>query len=104
MVRDQTGQMQWVLQTQLDSMYTARTMIQAPDGGIASYDALWHGISPWTILHCLVYGEPGSGKTTFAATWPKPLLVLFWDPVGKDLPYQELGLRTGGSVSGLIDF
>jgi hypothetical protein len=51
----------------------------------------------------LVYGEPGSGKTTFAATWPKPLLVIFFDPIGKDLPYLELGLRAGGSVTGFTD-
>lgn len=28
------------------------------------------------ILTALVYGRPGSGKTVFACTWPKPLLLI----------------------------
>jgi hypothetical protein len=97
-----TGVHQHVLQTRLDAMYTARTMIHAPTPCQADYNALWGGAAPWTVLHCLVYGEPGSGKTTFAATWPKPLLILFFDPIGKDLPYLELGLRAGGSVTDFL--
>jgi hypothetical protein len=99
--RDPQGMLEHKLQTRINEMYTARSMIRAPDPCEMTYEKLWGGMVPWTVLHCLVYGEPGSGKTTFAATWPKPLLVLFWDPIGKDLPYLELGLRTGGSVSEL---
>lgn len=40
-------------------------------------------------IHVLVMGETGSGKSTFAATWPKPMLVWFFDPMGKDLPYAK---------------
>ena len=39
----------------------------------------------------LVYGDPGSGKSQFAATFPTPMLVLFTDPRGKAMPYIKLG-------------
>lgn len=42
-------------------------------------------------LHCLVYGDPGSGKSTFAATFPKPMLVFLFDALGKDGPYIRQG-------------
>lgn len=42
-------------------------------------------------IHVLVYGESGSGKSTFAATFPKPMRVLMWDPLGKDTPFVKLG-------------
>lgn len=35
----------------------------------------------------LLYGDPGSGKSSAAATWPKPMLVLMLDQPGKDTPY-----------------
>lgn len=44
--------------------------------------------------HCLVYGDPGSRKSTFAATWPKPMQVFFFDPVGKETPYLRAGHAT----------
>lgn len=40
-------------------------------------------------LKCLVYGEPGAGKTSFAATFSKPMLVWQFDPHGKDSPYMK---------------
>lgn len=42
-------------------------------------------------LHVLCYGETGSGKSSFAATFPKPMLVLCFDPMGKHLPYVKAG-------------
>lgn len=42
-------------------------------------------------IHALVYGDAGAGKTTFAATFPPPLLVAAFDPIGKDTPYHKLG-------------
>lgn len=41
----------------------------------------------------LVMGEPGSRKSTFAATFPKPMLVSLFDPPGKDSPFEEIGRR-----------
>jgi hypothetical protein len=42
-------------------------------------------------LHVLCYGETGSGKSTFAATFPKPMVVFCFDPMGKHLPYVKAG-------------
>lgn len=44
-------------------------------------------------VHCLVYGPPGSKKTTFASTWPKPIKVLAFDPPGKMGPFLRQGDR-----------
>ena len=43
-------------------------------------------------IHCLVYGDAGSKKSTFAATFPKPMLVFCFDPFGKDMPYLRKGV------------
>jgi len=43
-------------------------------------------------IHVLTYGDSGAGKTTFAATFPTPMLVCAFDPVGKDTPYLRLGV------------
>lgn len=43
------------------------------------------------IIHCLVTGPTGYGKTKFAATYPKPMLVQFWDGFGNDMPYLDQG-------------
>lgn len=45
-------------------------------------------------LHTLVYGDPGSRKSTFAATFPKPMNVFFFDPIGKETPYLRQGNPT----------
>lgn len=42
-------------------------------------------------LHCIVYGDPGSRKSTFASTFPKPLLVKQFDANGKEFPYRKWG-------------
>ena len=49
-------------------------------------------------LHVLVYGDPGSRKSTFAATFPKPMIVFFFDQVGMDLPYLRCGTPTDLAV------
>src|SRR3990167_1795906 len=41
--------------------------------------------------HTLIYGDSGSGKSTVAATWPKPMLVMAFDPRGKEMPYLRVG-------------
>jgi len=38
-------------------------------------------------IHCLLYGESGTRKTTMAATFPTPALVLQFDPPDKAGPY-----------------
>ena len=34
-------------------------------------------------IHVMPYGDPGSEKTTFAASFPKPMCVLFFDKQAK---------------------
>src|SRR5579872_1605977 len=43
-------------------------------------------------IHCVVYGESGARKSSFVATFPKPMLVLGFDPYGKMTPYQRGGI------------
>lgn len=45
-------------------------------------------------IHVLDYGDSGAGKSTFAATFPKPMLVFCFDPFGKEIPYLERGTPT----------
>lgn len=40
-------------------------------------------------ISVLSMGKTGSGKSTFAMTFPKPELVLVFDRFGKDLPYYK---------------
>lgn len=49
----------------------------------------------------LIYGDPGSGKSHFAATFPKPLLVFNTDPRGKAMPYLGKGSVTVGESNGV---
>jgi hypothetical protein len=42
-------------------------------------------------VHCATYGDSGAGKSTFAATWPKPMIVFCFDPFGKETPYLKRG-------------
>jgi hypothetical protein len=43
-------------------------------------------------IHVLDYGHTGGGKSTTAATFPKPMIVFMWDPFGKDTPYLARGI------------
>lgn len=42
-------------------------------------------------VHILNFGDPGAGKTTFAATFPTPGMVFSFDAYGKDAPFLRLG-------------
>lgn len=48
--------------------------------------------TPRPFIHVVDYGPPGSGKSTFAATFPKPMLVIAFDPLGKEGPYLRRGI------------
>src|SRR3989304_5706784 len=46
---------------------------------------------PRPFAHAIFYGDSGGGKSTGAATWPKPMIVFFFDPFGKEMPYLKRG-------------
>lgn len=43
-------------------------------------------------IHVMPYADSGAGKSTFAATFPKPMLVFMFDPRGKEWPYLRRGI------------
>lgn len=88
----------WHLQTVGDNRFSAATQIQAPDGCEPDYEALWEDwpakkVKP--IVHTLVYGDFGSKKSFLAASFPKPILVQMFDPIGKENPYLSQGEPDG---------
>lgn len=56
-------------------------------------------IPDYPSTHAHVYGDTGMGKSTFGATWPKPILVLSFDPHGKDMPYRKGAIEDRGLAS-----
>ena len=53
-------------------------------------------ITPTDVFyHWILYGESGSGKSTTASTWPKPMIVFCFDPYGKEQPYLRRGAALG---------
>lgn len=92
-VKDANGARIHQLMTVNDGYHQVSSQIDAPNPCYPHYESIW---ANWDATgkkrmnpHCLVYGDTGTGKSTFAATWPKPMLVLFFDPMGKDIPYWK---------------
>jgi len=50
-------------------------------------------------IHVICYGDSGAGKSTFAATFPRPLRVWLFDEFGKSRPYRA----SGGEVEDYVD-
>lgn len=50
-------------------------------------------------IHVLDIGDYGAGKSTFAASFPNPKIVLFFDSYGKEMPYIQLAQAKGQAVS-----
>lgn len=90
--RDTNGARQYLLQTEADGNFNASTQIPAPDDCEPDYNALWLPGQAHDAIHVIVYGDAGAKKSTFAATFPKPMLVFMWDPFGKDGPYLRRGV------------
>ncbi len=98
--KDVNGEWHYRLQTNVNDQYSASTMIDAPDGCAPNYTALWGDspIDPNSVMHLLLYGPAGVGKSTCAASWPHPGLVLCFDAPGKEMPYVKYALDRGGRV------
>jgi len=91
--RDDNGRRVYALQTMNDGQWAATTQIMAPDPCYPHYLSLFQNkpSEQNKPLHVLVYGDTGTGKSTFASTFKEAGNVLVWcfDPYGKDLPYHK---------------
>lgn len=89
---DESGNRIHQIQTLADNLWAAATQIDAPNPGWPIYDEIWANFndSVTPFLHWIIYGDIGSGKSTMAATFPKPMLVHCFDPFGKDMPYLKV--------------
>jgi hypothetical protein len=83
------------LQTSVDDVAAAKTHINAPDPCYPDYESLW---ANWNgdkrpDIKILSYGDFGAGKSCFAATFPKPMKVYFFDPLGgNEFSYLNIGI------------
>ncbi len=85
-----TSTSRYSLQTDTDAQWGAMSLIGAPNGCDPTYEALWSGGATRKPIHVLVYGNFGTGKSRFAATWPQPILVIATDPFAKLIHYERL--------------
>ena len=90
-----------LLQTKLGRIdgeqWFAASQIKPPPGNPCwnEFESLWQGEEAKPGLHALVYGDTGAGKSTFLASFPKPMLVLHFDGLGKEGPYLQYGWDGG---------
>jgi len=87
----ENGDRVFEMKTQNDGRHQATSQIDAPNPCYPHYSSIW---SRWQgaekpNVHIMIYGDTGTGKSTFLATFPKPLLVWCFDPHGKDFPYWK---------------
>jgi hypothetical protein len=89
-VKSEGGKNTFLLQTEKSAQFNAKSQIPAPNPAhvLAGYEGLWPAHDPERYpIHLLIYGDAGSMKSTFAATFPKPMLVFYCDAMGNDRPY-----------------
>lgn len=102
--RDREGRKKYIIQTEKDDRYFAKTHLGIRDSFETNYGEGYfnlvtnskkiqlirdnHFITP---LHILLYGDSGAGKSQFAASFPKPMLVFMWDGFDNAIPYLEQG-------------
>lgn len=98
--RDQDRNRVHLIKTQNDGQWSATTQIAAPDPCYPDYESLWQEWPGERMpINVMLYGDFGVGKSQFAATFPKPMLVFLFDGKGKDLPYWKY-LDYGDEVGG----
>ena len=94
---NKTPEVYHLLQTQLGRIegeqWFAASQIKPPPGNPCwnEFTSLWEGKEVKPALHALVYGDTGAGKSTFLASFPKPMYVMHFDGLGKDGPYLQYG-------------
>lgn len=88
--RDDERNRLYLVKTQNDGTWAATTQIEAPDPCFPHYESLWQNwVGPRLPMKTLLYGDFGTGKSQFASTFPKPMLVFLFDGMGKDIPYYK---------------
>lgn len=83
------------LQTSLGEQFIAGSQVGAPNPCYPHYESLWQNYTLTEVrpaIKCLVYGKQLVGKSTFAATFPGPRLVMMFDGHMKDFPYWRGGV------------
>jgi len=113
-IRDNDGKKIYWTQTEKDDKMFAKTHLGIEDGFAVHYATAYNDLvqastkpnlkedDHFTMpLHCLIYGDSGAGKSLFAASFPKPMLVLMWDGYDNAIPYLEQGRP--GPIFGLGD-
>jgi hypothetical protein len=100
LVRNEEGNVVYQIQTNSDQLWAAQSHIRAPNPCDPHWESLWVNWKngPRPTCKVLVYGDPGSGKTTFLSTFPTPLLACSFDPFGKEIPYLVRGNTVVDSV------
>jgi hypothetical protein len=114
-LRDAEGRSFYFAQTEKDDKMFAKSHLGIAEGFEIGYasgyqdllkaspkDNLKQGETFSMPLHCLIYGDSGAGKSLFASSFPKPMLVLMWDGYDNAVPYLEQG--QAGPLFGLGDF
>lgn len=88
--RGEAGERVHLLKTSNDGQWAAGTQIMAPDPCFPHYESLWKNWpAPRMPINVLLYGDFGVGKSQFASSFPKPMLVFMFDGKGKDLAYWK---------------
>lgn len=88
--RDEERNQTHLIKTKNDGQWAATTQISAPDPCYPHYASLWENwLGDRMPINTLIYGDFGVGKSQFASSFPKPMLVFMFDGKGKDIPYYK---------------
>ena len=87
------GKRLYALQTANDGTWVATSQLNTPEVCYPHYNSLFeHAPERYgKPIHVLIYGDSGVGKSTFASTFREVgnVVVINFDPHGKDMPYSK---------------